>query len=180
MLDKLADLLIQLLRMIQFVCIVRDYESGVVLRFGRFNRLAQPGLVFIWPFAEEVLLTTTVKQALNVGPQSLTTKDGRSVVISTVITFSVVDCQVFLLQVEGAQHAIEDCTYGAVAKVIRSMTWEDLVLIDVDQAISNEVQPRAEEYGVEAFAKVSDLTMSDTVRLIQPSQNKFLEVRQAG
>lgn len=180
MLDRLIDLLIQGFRMVQFLCIVRDYEGGVVLRFGKFNRIARPGLMWVWPFAEEVLLVNTVKQALNVGPQSLTTRDGQSVVVSVVVTFSVVDCQVFLLQVEGAQHAIEDCTYGAVASVVRQYDWMDLRLSDVDSLISDEIQIQAEAYGVQASAKVSDLTLSKTFRMIQPVNNRLIEVRQAG
>lgn len=180
MLEKLIDLVIQGYRTIQFLCTVREYEGGVVLRFGRFNRIAKPGLIWIWPFAEEVLLVSTVKQALNVGPQSLTTRDGKSIAISVVVTFSVIDCQAFLLQVEGAQHAIEDCTYGAVAGVIRSFDWLDIRMSDIDQLISSEIRAQAEMYGVEASAKVSDLALSKTFRMIQPIHNRNVEVRQAG
>lgn len=34
------------------VHIVMEWERAVVMRFGRFNRVAGPGLVFTWPVIE--------------------------------------------------------------------------------------------------------------------------------
>ena len=34
------------------VHVVMEWEKAVVMRFGRFNRVAGPGIVFTWPIVE--------------------------------------------------------------------------------------------------------------------------------
>ena len=63
---------------------VRTYTAGVVERFGKFNRIARPGLQFLVPYCETVrLVDLQVKQAIvNVETK---TKDNVFVTIASVI-----------------------------------------------------------------------------------------------
>lgn len=171
MLDKLVDVLLQFIRWFQFCTVLMAYERGVVLRWGRFHREAGPGFHFMWPFhVEEILTTNVVPETMNVGPQSLTTKDGQPVVVATVVTFGIQDVRKFLLDIEGANQVIEDSTYGAVARFIMDRTWAQLQAIDIADELTKAVRKQARRYGVDVLTvQLSDFTRSRSFRILTPS-----------
>jgi regulator of protease activity HflC (stomatin/prohibitin superfamily) len=172
MLDRLVDLIVASLRLFLFFTVVPTYSRGVVLRFGRFNRIADPGFHWMWPFnIEELIATNVVPETMNVGPQSLTTKDGVSVVIGTVVTFGIEDVKRFLLEIEGANQVVEDSTYGAVSKLVMEKTWAQLGEIDLPNELTKAVRRQAKRYGVDVVqVQISDFTRSRSFRLMQPQK----------
>lgn len=90
MLDRLLEFLLQGLQLFQPFVVLRAYERGVVLRLGRFHREIGQGFHWLIPLrVEEVQATNIVLETMNVGPQSLTTADGVSIVISVVVSFRI-------------------------------------------------------------------------------------------
>ena len=169
MFDKLVELIVQFIHLFFFCFITLDYERGVVLRWGKFNRLAGPGHHWKWPFLiERYFAVNVVPETMTVGPQSLTTKDNRSVVLSSVVTFRIENVQTFLLEVEGGHQVIEDSTYGVQADFVMKRTWAELCAME---SISNEmakaVRRRAKVYGVDIMSvQPCDFTASRSIRLI--------------
>jgi regulator of protease activity HflC (stomatin/prohibitin superfamily) len=168
MIDRLVDLLVQCIRLFQFFTVIADYERGVFLRFGRFNRLAAPGFHWMWPFNVEALLSTNVvPETMNVGPQSLTTKDGVSVVVGGVVTFSIEDAHKFLLEIEGGNQVIEDATYGIVSRFVMDKAWDELRACDLAGELTKAVRRQAKRYGVNVQTyQISDFTRSRSFRLM--------------
>lgn len=174
MLDKLVDLIWSSIRLFQFFVVVEDYKAGVILRFGRFHRLAKPGFTWMIPFmVEEALLANVVMETMNVGPQSLTTKDGIAIVVASVVTFEIDDARTFLLTCEGGNQVIEDATYGTVAKFMMSKTWGELAAMeDIGNELSKRVRSRAKKFGVSiSSVELSDLVRARSFRLMQPMTN---------
>lgn len=170
MFDKLVELLISSLRLFLFFTVVPSYAGGVILRFGKFHRLAEPGFRWLWPFrVEEVLLTNVVPETMNVGPQSLTTSNDIPLVIATVVTFGVSDPKTFLLEVEGANQVVEDSTYGVVSELVLGHTWEELLNMDLATQLTKLVRKQAKRYGVDVRSvAIADFTRSRSLRLMQP------------
>jgi len=84
--------------------IIDQYEQGVVLRLGKFKRVVNPGLSFIFPFGiEEVKYETVVRQTSYLDPQSLTTKDGKSVTLAGIIIYKIIDIRKFLLDIDDGE-----------------------------------------------------------------------------
>lgn len=169
MFDKLVDLIVSSLRLFMFFTVVDSYAGGVILRFGKFHRLATPGFHWLWPFNIETVLTTNVvPETINVGPQSLTTADGTSVVIATVVTFGISDVKTFLLEIEGANQVVMDSAYGVVSELVLGSTWEELMNVDLAHELSKAVRKQAKRYGVDVKAvAISDFTRSHSLRLMQ-------------
>jgi regulator of protease activity HflC (stomatin/prohibitin superfamily) len=166
--DRIVDLLIQCIRLLQFFTVIADYERGVILRLGRFNRLANPGFHWMCPLNVETLLyTSAVPETMNVGPQSLTTKDGASVIVGGVVTFSIEDAHKFLLEIEGGNQVIEDSTYGIVSRFVMDRTWAELGQIDIAGELTKAVRRQAKRYGVNVQTyQISDFTRSRSFRLM--------------
>lgn len=174
MLDRLVDVLIACAKWFQFCIIVRDYEGGVCLRWGRFQRMLSPGFHWLWPFGvEESVLCNVVIETRNTQPQSLTTKDGVSMVISTVVTFTVSDPRVYLLGVFDALNVVEDSTVGNVSRMVEDSTWDEIRADGWAEKLTSTVRRRAKPYGVHILSvQPSDLTRSRSIRLIQQTQQK--------
>ena len=168
MLDKLVDLLAQFIHLFFIARVVPQYAGGVILRFGKFHRMAGPGFRWLWPFRiEDLLSTNVVLETMSVGPQSLTTKDGVSVVISTVTTFQVSDVKAFLLGIYAVQ-VIEDAVYGIVAAFVMSHSWAELQETDIPGELTKIVRHKAKVYGVEIITvQIADWTRSRSYRLMQ-------------
>src|SRR5664279_3627223 len=72
---------------------VRQYERGVVLRYGRLlTRVRQPGLTFLLPFRiDRLTLVNTQIVTMSVPAQDGITRDNVSVTVDAVVYFRVVD-----------------------------------------------------------------------------------------
>lgn len=127
MFDKLVDILVLFWKGLKFVQVVDVWERGVVLRFGKYHRPAEPGVVWYWPFfVERVLTTTVVDEPMTIGPQSLTTADGKRVVVSALFVNTIEDPKKFLLELEGGNAAILLMAHGVLARFVETRTLEQL------------------------------------------------------
>lgn len=175
MLDKLFEFLAKFGRLFLFWYICDPYQGGVVLRLGLFNRLLRPGFNWIWPFqVEHAIACSTVAETMMVGPQSLTTTDGQHVVISSVITFEIVDPKVYLLEIQGMSRVIEDSTYGVVSENVTKRSWETIRTMDLAAELTKDVRRFAKRYGVNVIrVQIGDLTTTRSIRLMQSITNAY-------
>lgn len=175
MLDKLIDLIVDFIDLFRFWEVVDEYEQAVVLRLGRFNRVLDPGFHWILPLGiERAMSDSVVKTTKNLAPQSLTTADGKTVVVSGIITRSISDIQTALLECESVETVIQDCAYGAIAKIVRAHTWEELHTDEFAAAMSKEVRTRAKEYGIQIHrVQLSDISLARSIRLWNQSEMNY-------
>lgn len=169
MLEKLIDAILSSARLFRVCVVLREYERGVVLRWGRFHREIGPGFRWMWPFnVEECLYSTVVLETMDLGPQSLTTADEVAVVVRPVVTFTIDDVRKFLLEVDGAKNVIEDATCGILARLVIGATWERVRSDEFQAEVLRKVRAAARRWGVEVSAvQFADLTRSRSLRLIQ-------------
>jgi regulator of protease activity HflC (stomatin/prohibitin superfamily) len=71
--------------------IVRQYEKGLVERFGRYARTIDPGLNFVIPFIEQVQRVDMREQVVDVPPQEVITKDNVVVTVDAVVYYQATD-----------------------------------------------------------------------------------------
>ena len=71
--------------------IVSQFEKGLVERFGRFDRMVDPGLRFIIPFIEQMRRVDMREQVVDVPPQEVITKDNVVVTVDAVVYYQATD-----------------------------------------------------------------------------------------
>ena len=71
--------------------IVRQYEKGLVERFGRYTKTLEPGLNLIIPFVDRVLKVDMREQVVDVPPQEVITRDNVVVTVDAVVYFQPTD-----------------------------------------------------------------------------------------
>jgi len=69
---------------------VRPVARGLVERFGKYNRFANPGLVFVLPFGIEHLLKVNITETMvDAGGQEIITKDALNASVDAQVYFKV-------------------------------------------------------------------------------------------
>lgn len=165
MFDKLLEFLVNLGQDILPFTIVNQWEKGVYLRFGKFQKVVEPGLIFKIPFFDKIWTTEVITQTVHLPPQTLTTADNKDCVLKAIIRYHVVDVKKFLLNVMHASDVLVDTTQGIIRDVVEETEWNDLV--DVNETITDKVSQVVTNWGI-IIEKVTltDLGLVKTYRIM--------------
>src|SRR6476660_7974160 len=87
--------------------VVKQYQKGVVFRFGRIVGIREPGLNMIIPYFEQIRRIDLRTITLPIPPQKIITKDNVSVDVSAVAYYKVVDAEKSLVSIENVMVAID-------------------------------------------------------------------------
>jgi len=167
MFDKLVDWLISIWESLVPYIIVTQMDNGVRLRFGRFKEILLPGIHFKLSFFDEVIHQTIVWTTHSMPSQSLTTKDGKDIVIKGIIKYRILDMQTFALEVWDAIDAISDMTQGIIFDIVKDKTWEELQTLDLKPLITRKARLEAKRWGIEIeTVTLSDLAKIRSIRLL--------------
>ncbi len=69
--------------------IVRPVSRGLIERLGKYNRYADPGLHWVIPFLEKILVVNITEMMFNADPQSIITSDKLNATVDAQIYFKV-------------------------------------------------------------------------------------------
>lgn len=101
------------------VHVVMEWEKAVVMRFGRFNRVAGPGIVFTWPIVE--FYTVRIDQrvaATYFGAEETLTADLVPLDVDAVLFWHVWDAKAACLEVGDFTRAVEMAAQTALRDAI--------------------------------------------------------------
>jgi len=168
---KLFDMLAEWRDLLSPFFIFKTYECGVVLRWGKWNRTCGPGLHFKWPIAEDTMKEVVVTTTLNGSAQSITTMDGKNIVVSAIVKYRIADVKTFILEVYDVRDALQDILLAETKAVIAESTWDDCTRNDIDDTITIRVRDEATKWGL-AVDRVTlvDLAPIRSIRLINSQQ----------
>lgn len=167
MLDRLIDFFLQFIDQLLPLTVVNQTDKGVRLRFGKFREVLYSGWYYKIPFIDEVIKHTVLWTTISLTSQSLTTKDGRDIVIKGIVKYRIVDIRIFLLEVWDAVDAISDMTQGIIFDIVKEKAWDELQTIDLKPLITRKVRNEAKRWGIEVeTVTLSDLAKIKSIRLL--------------
>ena len=73
----------------QSIHTVRPTSRGLIERFGRYNRFANPGIVFLIPFIEHLVRVNTTENMIDAGLQEIITSDSLNAQVDAQVYFKV-------------------------------------------------------------------------------------------
>lgn len=100
--------------------IVRQSTAIVVERLGKFHRLLNTGIHFIFPFIDKAVGSpiSLKERVADFAPQPVITKDNVTMQIDTVVYFQVTDAKLFTYGVESPIRAIENLTATTLRNLV--------------------------------------------------------------
>ena len=100
------------------VKIVKQYERGVVLRFGRLHSVREPGIRFIIPIVDVMTKVSLRIVTVPIQSQGIITQDNVSVGVSAVAYYRIVDPVKSVIAIENVQSAIDQIAQTTLRKVV--------------------------------------------------------------
>jgi regulator of protease activity HflC (stomatin/prohibitin superfamily) len=155
------------------VKVVQQWETMLVLRFGKLSRVAEPGLRFISPIADTPLYIEMRTQTIDVQRQQAITQDNVPVLVNGVIFFRVVDPQIAALKVENYRVAIFRLAQATLRDVVGKLSLDELLShqerLEAELAQNVEVQSKAWGLHVEAI-KLEDIDVPEELKKMMSRQ----------
>lgn len=172
MFDKIFEFLSSFFDYMKFYWVVEQYNRGVMLRFGKFVKVLEPGFHWKWPLADYVLEHTIVPTTMRLYHQSLHTKDDKPIVVQAIIKYQVSDVETLLMKVYDPVDAIGDMTQSIIKTLIMEKTWEECLHPDMDNTITKKARVEAKKWGIEIIqVTLVDIAKAPSFRLIQNPNN---------
>jgi len=153
--------------------IVRQYEGGVVLRFGRFLRVRPPGLNFIVPIVDRMFRIDTRTETLTVEPQEVITRDNVTIKVDAVVYFAVTDPAKALLQVVNYMKATSQIALTTLRSVLGQSELDELLAHreKINQRLQMIIDEHTEPWGVKVtVVEVKDVQLPEGMQRSMAAQ----------
>lgn len=156
-----------LLRLLPFVHIILEYERAAVFRLGRLVGFRGPGLVFRWPFVEQLRIVDLRIVAEDVTPQECITKDNIPLHVNAVAFFRVADPNLAIVRVVDYRRATIELAQTTLRSVIGQRSLNELLHAIEDAAgmLRQLLDEATDEWGVKVTRmEIKDIQIPDTLK----------------
>ena len=144
------------------VHVVMEWEKAVVMRFGKFNRVAGPGLVFTWPLIEFYTLRVDQRViATYFGAEETLTSDLVPINVDAVIFWMVFSAKKAAIEVEDYASAVSWMSQAMLRKAIGRATLSEVATRrdQLDAELKDVLEEKLADWGI----AVMDVEVRDIV-----------------
>ena len=149
---------------------VEPAERGVVMRFGAFKDITQPGPHFLVPFIDQVMKVNVDQITSFSHKAQMLTKDENIVDIELTVQSRIQDAADYLFQDQNPEKTIRDATETAVRETIGKSKL-DFILTEGRSSIADTIKTRAQEL-INLYRSGLEVTSVNTQPAKPPEQVK--------
>ncbi len=150
------------------VRIVKQYERGVVLRFGRLVETRNPGLNLIIPFVDRMTKVSLRVVTWVLDPQEVITRDNVTVRVDAVVYFMAIDPVKAVMNVEDYKQATIQLALTTLRSVLGQSELDELLAHrdQINQRLRQIIDEQTEEpWGVRAtLVEVKDVLLPEIMQ----------------
>ena len=162
--------------------ILREYERGVIFRWGKLKATKGPGLIFLIPFIDRMVRMDLRVVTIDVPKQEVMTRDNVPATVDAVVYFRVVDPQAAVVKVENflkASSLIAQTTLRSVlgqSELDELLAQRDKINLQLQAIIDHQTEP----WGVKvSMVEVRDVTLPDGMKRAMAKQAEAERERRA-
>jgi len=166
-LSTLIALMVAFIILSQAIKIVREYERVVIFRLGRFSGVKGPGIFFIIPIIDRVMLLDLRVFTIDVTKQVVITKDNVSVEVDAVIYYRVVDPSRAIIQVENYKVATSLLAQTTLRDVLGQIELDDLLSKrdELNKKLQEILDRHTDPWGIKVTAvTLRDVSLPESMR----------------
>jgi regulator of protease activity HflC (stomatin/prohibitin superfamily) len=162
--------------------VVKQWERGVVLRFGRYQGSRSPGLNVIIPYVDRMIKVDTRVETIVVDPQEVITKDNVTVQVDAVVYFQVVNPEAAVIKVMDYEQATTQISLTTLRSVLGQSELDELLahLDRINERLRQIIDDHTEPWGVQVTAvEVKDVLMPEILQRAMARQAEAERERRA-
>jgi regulator of protease activity HflC (stomatin/prohibitin superfamily) len=133
------------------VRIVHQGNEALVERLGRYHRKLRPGLSFIVPFLDTIVLEESMRERLlDVEPQPAISSDNVALEVDAIVYWKVLDLERTYYSIERVELAIQELVVTTLRSSIGKMPFEETFSSrdDLNKVLLDQLDEATEPWGV--------------------------------
>ncbi|MFQ5840929.1 MAG: slipin family protein [Thermodesulfobacteriota bacterium] len=153
--------------------IVKQYERGVLLRFGRLIGTRDPGFNVIIPIVDRLIKVDLRVVTMVVEPQAVITRDNVTIKVDAVVYFMVVDPESAVIKVADYIKATSQIALTTLRSVLGQSELDELLFERdrINTKLREIIDEHTEPWGVRVtVVEVKDVQLPDTMQRAMAKQ----------
>lgn len=149
--------------MVGSVKIINQGYVGLVERLGRYERTLNPGLNFVLPVLDTVLVETTREQLLDIEPQSTFTHDNVPVSVDAILSWRILDVRKAYYGVENLEESLKSLVVPTLRAEIGKRDLQDInsAQTQINQSLLKVLDSATEPWGVKVIrVEIQEIKLS--------------------
>jgi regulator of protease activity HflC (stomatin/prohibitin superfamily) len=155
------------------VKVVAQWQRMIILRLGKFETVAEPGLRLLIPVLDTPMFVEMRVQTVPIAQQQAITKDNVPVVVNGVIFFKVVDAESAALKVQDYRTAIWRLAQATLRDVAGQLSLDELLShqVRLESEIAQNVEAQARAWGLKVDGiKLEDISVPEELKKMMSRQ----------
>ncbi|MBW4674328.1 MAG: SPFH/Band 7/PHB domain protein [Desmonostoc geniculatum HA4340-LM1] len=148
--------------------LINQGNEALVERLGRYHRKLKPGLNFIVPLVDQIVMEdTTREQFIDIKPQNVITKDNIYVEVDAIVYWRIIDIERSFYAIEDLQGALIQLATTTLREIIAQNTLEqtNVSRAEMDKAILDQLNEITADWGVQILRlDLQRITLPESVR----------------
>ncbi|ARV58329.1 paraslipin [Nostocales cyanobacterium HT-58-2] len=148
--------------------LVNQGNEALVERLGRYHRKLRPGLNFIVPLLDQIVMEdTTREQVLDIKPQNVITRDNIYLEVDGVVYWHIKDVEKSFYVIDDLQQGLTTLTTTTLREIIAQNTLEETNAsrAEMNRTLLDELNRTTQKWGVEILrVDIQSITPPESVR----------------
>jgi len=166
----------------QMARILREYERGVIFRWGKLRGAKGPGLIFLIPFIDRMVRMDLRVITIDVPKQEVMTRDNVPATVDAVLYFRVVDPQAAVVKVENFLKASAMIAQTTLRSVLGQSELDELLSHreSINLKLQEIIDRQTEPWGIKVTSvEVRDVVLPDSMKRAMAKQAEAERERRA-
>jgi regulator of protease activity HflC (stomatin/prohibitin superfamily) len=155
--------------------LINEGNEALVERLGRYHRKLRPGMNFIVPLIDSIVMEdTTREQVLDIKPQNVITSDNVYIEVDGVIFWRIIDMEKSFYKIDDIQVALTNLVQVELRANLAERSFEQAIASrnEVNQALLKTVNETAGDWGVNIIrVDIQSIKPPESVQKSMADQN---------
>jgi regulator of protease activity HflC (stomatin/prohibitin superfamily) len=135
------------------VRVIDEGDEALVQRLGQYKRTLKPGLNFVVPLVDTVLIETVREQLLDIKPQKALTRDNVSIEVDAVVFWRILELRKAYYEVQDLEEALKQLVITTLRAEVGQLALQEVVsaTTSINQALLRQLDEATSHWGVKVI-----------------------------
>src|SRR5271169_5231966 len=166
----------------QAIRILREYERGVIFRFGKLLGAKGPGIVWLWPVMDRMVKMDLRVVTIDVAKQEVMTRDNVPATVDAVVYFRVIDPVAAIIKVENFWKATSLIAQTTLRSVLGQAELDELLSHrdKINQTLQEIIDRQTDPWGIKVTSvEIKDVSLPEGMKRAMAKQAEAERERRA-